>query len=121
MYDWIQVAIQLLREPRMGHWLLARRSMADPGELAYYICYGPAGTTLEVLARVVGARWSIEECFEESKGQVGLEQYEVWKWDGWYRHITLAMQAHAYLAVVRQRANALGRGKKGERQSAMKP
>ena len=46
----------------------------------------------------------IEECFEEAKGQVGLDQYEVRRWDGWYRHITLAMLAHAYLAVIRQEA-----------------
>ena len=47
--------------------------------------------------RVAGTRWTIEECFEEAKGEVGLDQYEVRKWDGWYRHITLAMLAHACL------------------------
>ena len=67
---------------------------------------------MEELARVAGTRWSIEECFEEAKGQVGLDQYEVRKWDGWYRHITLAMLAHAYLAVVRNQALGKG-GKRG--------
>ena len=90
-----------LREPGKGYWLLARRSVAKPEELAYYVCYGPAGTTLEELSRVAGTRWAIEECFEEAKGQVGLDQYEVRRWDGWYRHITLAMLAHAYLAVIK--------------------
>ena len=71
--------------------------------------------------RVAGIRWTIEECFEEAKGQVGLDQYEVRKWEGWYRHITLAMLAHAYLAVVRQQANAGRCGKKGESRSGMKP
>ena len=53
------------------------------GRLAYYVCYGPAVTTPEELARVAGTRWAIEECFEEAKGQVGLDQYEVRRWDGW--------------------------------------
>ena len=56
--------------------------------------------------RVAGTRWTIEECFQEAKGQVGLDQYEVRKWKGWYQHITLAMLAHAGLVVVRQKANA---------------
>ena len=71
--------------------------------------------------RVAGTRWTIEECFEEAKGQVGLDQYEVRKWEGWYRHITLAMLAHAYLAVVRQQANTCFNGKKGESQGGMNP
>ena len=85
-----------------------RCSLANPGELAYYVCYGPAGTTLEQLARVAGTRWAIEECFEEAKGQVGLNQYEVRRWDGWYRHITLAMLAHAYLSVIKHQAMEQG-------------
>ena len=104
VYDWALVEIRPLREPGKGYWLLVRRSVAKPEELAYYVCYGPAGTTLEELARVAGTRWAIEECFEEAKGQVGLDQYEVRRWDGWYRHITLAMLAHAYLAVIKYRS-----------------
>ena len=100
---------------------MARRSLAQPEELAYYVCFGPADTTLADLVQVAGTRWTIEECFEEAKGQVGLDQYEVRKWEGWYRHITLAMLAHAYLAVVRQQANACFDGKKGENRSGMKP
>ena len=105
------VDIRPLREPGQGYWLLVRRSLANPGELAYYVCYGPAGTSLEELARVAGTRWAIEECFEEAKGQVGLDQYEVRRWDGWYRHITLAMLAHAYLSVIKHQA--MGTGRKG--------
>ena len=88
VYDWAAVDIRPLREPGKGHWLLARRSIAKPGELAFYVCFGPADTTLEELVRVAGTRWAIEECFEEAKGEVGLDQYEVRRWDGWYRHIT---------------------------------
>ncbi len=109
------VEIRPLREPGKGHWLLARRSLANTGEL---VCYGPVGTTLEELARVAGTRWAIEECFEEAKGQVGLDQYEVRRWDGWHRHITLAMLAHAYLAVIRHRA--MGQGEKGAATVSMK-
>ena len=98
VYDWASVGIRPMREPGQGYWLLARRSIAQPEELAYYVCFGPAYTPLEELVRVAGIRWAIEECFEEAKGQVGLDQYEVRKWDGCHRHITLAMLAHAYLA-----------------------
>ena len=111
VYDWAAVDIRPLREPGKGHWLLVRRSVAKPEELAYYVCYGPSGTALEELVRVAGRRWTIEECFEEAKGQVGLDQYEVRRWDGWYRHITLAMLAHAYLTAIRQ--HALEQGEKG--------
>ena len=72
------------------------------------MCFGPAGTTLEELARVAGTRWATEECFEEAKGQVGLDQYEVRRWNGWYRHITLAMLAHAYLMVIRHQTMEQG-------------
>lgn len=69
-------------------------------ELAFYLCFGPAGTTLPELACVAGARWAIEECFQAAKNEVGLDQYQVRRYDGWHRHITLAMLAHAYLAVT---------------------
>ena len=104
VYDWARMEIRPLKEPGKGYWLLVRRSIAEPGELAYYVCFGPVDTTLEELVRVAGTRWTIEECFKEAKGEVGLDQYEVRKWDGWYRHITLAMLAHACQAVVRRQA-----------------
>ena len=91
VYDWTAVDLRPLREPGKDHWLLVRRSITNPGELAYYVCFGPAEMALEELMRVAGTRWTIEQCFEEAKGQVGLDQYEVRKWDGWYRGITLAM------------------------------
>ena len=118
VYDWAAVEIRPLREPGKGHWLLARRSLAKPGELAYYVCFGPAETALEELVRVAGTRWAIEECFEEAKGEVGLDQYEVRRWDGWYRHITLAMLAQAYLTVIRHQA--MEQGEKGATSVPMK-
>jgi SRSO17 transposase len=101
LYDWTRVAIRPLRERGWEHWLLVRRSLSDPEDLAYYVCYAPAGTSLEELVRVAGTRWAIEACIEEAKGEVGLDQYEVRKWGGWYRHITLALFAHAMLTVIR--------------------
>ena len=117
--------IRPLREPGKGHWLLARRSIAKPDELAYYVCFvcfGPAGTTPEELVRVAGTRWTIEECFEQAKGEVGLDQYEVRRWDGWYRHITLAMLAHTYLTVIRHQARhqAMAGGEKGATTAPMR-
>ena len=118
VYDWAVVAIRPLGEPGKGYWLLARRSIAQPGELAYFVCFGPAGTALEELVRVAGTRWAIEECFEEAKGQVGLDQYEVRRWDGWYRHITLAILAQAYLSVIKHQA--MEPGEKGAATVPMK-
>ncbi|NWN88512.1 MAG: IS701 family transposase, partial [Micrococcaceae bacterium] len=88
------------------HWLLARRSLQDPTDLAYYLCYTPANTTLITMALVAGARWSIEETFQTSKGETGLDHYQVRQYTGWYRHITLSMFAHAFLSVIRAKKGA---------------
>jgi SRSO17 transposase len=104
LYDWVRVPIRPLREPGWEHWLLVRRSLSDPADLAYYVCFAPTGTPLTELVRVAGTRWAIEGCIEAAKGEVGLDQYEVRKWDGWYRHLTLALFAHAILTVIRARA-----------------
>lgn len=84
--------------------LLVRRSISDPGEVTFYLTHAPDGTTLAGLVRVAGTRWSIESLFEQAKGEVGLDQYEVRSWVGWHRHVTLSMLALAYLAVVRHSA-----------------
>jgi SRSO17 transposase len=78
-----------------------RRSIEEPDELTAYTVFAPEGTTLQALARVAGSRWHIEIGFEEAKGEVGLDHYEVRSWHGWYRHITLALVAHAVLAAIR--------------------
>jgi SRSO17 transposase len=114
VYDWARVSIRPFAEPDKGHWLLAQRSIAKPEELAYYVCFGPGEVTLQELVRVAGLGWAIEESFEEAKGEVGLDQYEVRRWVGWYRHVTLALLAHAFLAVTRAKAGA----EKGESESA---
>ncbi len=110
-YDWVRVPIRPWSDPDHGYWLLGRRSLAEPAELAYFVCFGPAATPLAELVRVAGTRWTIEDGFAAAKGEVGLDHYEVRRWDGWYRHVTLALLAHAYLVVARR--GAVGAGKKG--------
>jgi SRSO17 transposase len=117
LYDWTWVRLPYENADGLAHWLLARRSLSDPTELAYYRGFGPADTTLGALVHVAGARWAIEENFEDAQGMVGLDQYEVRKWDAWYRHITLALLAHAYLAVTRHRARGAEQ-EKGEVQAS---
>ena len=99
LYHWARAAIRPLEETA-SYWLLVRRSLTDPEDLAYYLCHGPEPTPLLELVRVAGARWAIEETFQSAKGQVGLDQYQVRRYDSWYRHITLAMLAHAFLTVT---------------------
>jgi SRSO17 transposase len=105
LYDWACMSLPESEAywagSQAGRWLLMRRSIAEPEEIAYYLCYGPTETTVDELIRIAGRRWVIEDCFEAAKGEVGLDEYEVRKWDGWQRHITLCLLVHAYLAVVR--------------------
>jgi SRSO17 transposase len=90
--------------PGRGTGLLVRRKLDEPDDLAFYLTLAPEGTDLATLVRVAGTRWTIEACFEAAKGEVGLDEYEVRSWTGWHRHVTLAMLAHAYLAVIREAA-----------------
>jgi hypothetical protein len=106
LFDRSRVRLVRLRAPPWGHWLLVRRSIADPEDLAYFVVFGPAGRRLGDLARVAGRRWLVEECFEAAKQEVGLADYEVRSWRGWHRHATLAMLALALLAALRARLNA---------------
>jgi SRSO17 transposase len=110
LYDWTRVKLAAPATAGMARWLLVRRSRSD-GELAFYTCYGPAATPLVGLVRVAGTRWAVEESFEQAKGEVGLDHYEVRRWPGWYRHITLALLAHAFLAVTRAHAASPERAK----------
>ncbi|WP_380282573.1 IS701 family transposase [Kitasatospora purpeofusca] len=101
IYDWARVEVRPWHRPDRRHWVLARRSITDPTKVAYYIAYAPADATLNELIAVAGARWAIEECFQSAKGQCGLDDYQIRRHQGWYRHITLTMAAHAYLTVLR--------------------
>jgi SRSO17 transposase len=103
LYDWTRLPLATPATASMARWLLVRRRRRD-GELAFSACYGPVTTPLVGLVRVAGTRWAVEEGFEQAKGEVGLDHYEVRRWPGWYRHITLALLAHAFLAVTRAQA-----------------
>lgn len=100
-YDWRWLPLAAPLQPHWRRWLLVRRSLSDPTERTAYIVCAPETTVLATVVQVVGRRWTIEQCFEEAKGEVGLDQYEVRHWTGWYRHITLAMWAYALLTVLR--------------------
>jgi SRSO17 transposase len=110
LYDWTRVALAAPATAGMARWLLVRRSRSD-GELAFYACHGPAATPLVGLVRVAGASWAVEEGFQQAKGEAGLDHYQVRRWPGWYRHITLALLAYAFLAVTRAQAAGSERAK----------
>ena len=107
LFDWAVAELPTYSDttpPGWERWLLARRSLTrntkGEYEIAYYLCCAPTGTTDEDLIRVAGTRWAIEDCFQTAKTEVGLDQYQVRRYDAWYRHITLAMLAHTYLAIT---------------------
>ncbi len=82
VHDWARVPIRPWWAPGSGHWLLARRSITDPTEIAYYICYAPRRTTLAALIWVAGRRWPVEECFKQAKHGTGVDHYQVRTWRG---------------------------------------
>ena len=110
-YDWVRVRVLESRDQLPGPegWLLARRSISDPSDIAYYLSNAPQSTSLETLAEVAADRWSIETTIEEGKGETGLDEYEVRYWHSWHRHITLSMMAHAWLASIRHGAREKNR------------
>jgi SRSO17 transposase len=105
-YDWACQRIVEAREglPGPDGWLIARRSISDPTDIAYYLSNAPVDTPLLKLAQVASTRYTVEQCIEEAKGETGLDEYEVRYWHSWHRHITLSMMAHAWLASVRYKA-----------------
>jgi len=99
-YSWAWITLLPENDADTGwHHLLIRRNDAT-GELAYLRCYSPRPTTLHTLVAVAGQRWRIEESFQAAKGLTGLDQHQVRRWTSWHRWTTLAMLAHAFLAVA---------------------
>ena len=106
LYDWALVGTA----EGPGHRLLVRRSL-QPGEkgqleLAFFRCWPPRPVSLPEIVAVAGARWGVEDCFAEAKGEAGLDHYQVRKYRAWCRHATLSMLAHAFLAVTARAARA---------------
>jgi SRSO17 transposase len=110
LYDWAWLPCRSDAAPGWQKGLLIRRKLSKPGEFSFYLTLSPERISLAALVRVAGTRWAVEACFEAAKGEVGLDEYEVRSWKGWHRHVTLAMLAHAYLAVLRRRAATGGWG-----------
>jgi SRSO17 transposase len=106
-FDW---ALVELDKPEQEGWqrsLVVRRNLTSgekPADLAYILVFAPIGTTLQEMVIAIGTRWTVEQCIEESKGEVGLDEYEVRSYHGWHRHITLSMLAHAFLMVLRMQS-----------------
>jgi len=100
LYKWAHFP---LNSPKKGYkrYLLLRKSLNDPTHISYYLVSALEGVPLQEMVKAAGQRWAIEECFKAAKGEVGLDQYEVRSYKGWYRHITLAMLAYAFLVVTR--------------------
>ncbi|GAA2989394.1 hypothetical protein GCM10010519_23960 [Streptomyces lactacystinicus] len=98
-YDWAQADIDS-PPGRPGHrWLLVRHNR-HTGELAFYRCYSPRPIPLTTLVKVAGRRWTVEETFQATKGLAGLDEHQVRRWTSWHRWTTLAILAHAFLAVT---------------------
>ncbi|MBZ9644518.1 IS701 family transposase [Streptomyces sp. PSKA30] len=113
VYHWAALQIASIEDfdgemPTHQRWALARRSISKPDEIAYYLAHAPQGTDVGHLVRIAGMRWAIEEAFQAAKNECGLDQYEVRRYTGWMRHITLAMLAHAFLAAMAADAAAKG-------------
>ncbi|MFE9623535.1 IS701 family transposase [Streptomyces sp. NPDC006527] len=104
-YDWAQVVITA--PSLVDHQYLLIRRNRRTGELAYYRCYAPSPVPLSRLVMVAGSRWTVEEIFQSSKTLAGLDEHQVRRWDSWHRWVTMAMLAHAFLAVTaaRERRN----------------
>jgi SRSO17 transposase len=100
VYDWQVVTLDSPSIPGWKRYLLVRRSKTNPNELRAYICFAPEGTSPEKLIQIAGIRRTVERCFADSKSLVGLDQYEVRSYDGWYKHITFACLALALLTVL---------------------
>jgi SRSO17 transposase len=113
LYDWTRLPLNPPMQEGFQRWLVVRRSIENPDELSAYTVFCAEGTPLEKLAKVAGSRWRVEIGFEEAKGEVGLAHYEVRSWDGWYRHITLALFAHAFLASIRAEGVDIESSQKG--------
>lgn len=109
VYDWARVEVRPWHREDRKHWAIARRSVSRPDQISYYIAYCPADTTLDGLIHVAGSRWAVEECVRTAKQECGLDDYQVRRYPGWHRHITLAMAAHACLTVLKAREADTGK------------
>jgi SRSO17 transposase len=99
--DWTVIQLPDNAAEQGHRYILARRNIDDPTDLAYYFCYSNKPTSLEELVHVAASRWTVEECFQTGKNEAGLDHYQVRDYTAWYKHMTLAMIALAFLTIIK--------------------
>lgn len=99
--DWSAIRIPDNADKDRHRYILARRNIDDPTDLAYYFCYSNKPTNLEELVHVAASRWTVEECFQTGKNEAGLDHYQVRDYTAWYKHMTLSMIALAFLTIIK--------------------
>jgi SRSO17 transposase len=99
--DWAVIRLPDNANEQGHRYILARRGIDDPTDLAYYFCYSNKPTNLDELVHVAASRWTVEECFQTGKNEAGLDHYQVRDYTAWYKHMTLAMIALAFLTIIK--------------------
>jgi len=115
LYDWARIALPWRVDEDFERWLLIRRSRQNAQDCAYYLVFAPAGSDLAELAGAAGLRWTIEECFQRAKEELGLDHCEARSWHGWHRHMTLCMAALAFLAGLSAQLRRIAGSKPNEK------
>lgn len=105
IYKWCRKKINSDAPAGWHRWIVFRKNVKDENEIAFYIVFARDDSAIDSIAKAIGSRWTIEECFEMAKGEVGLDQYEIRSWIGWYRHITISIFALSFLAKLRDQLN----------------
>ena len=119
LYEWARIPLSSRQDQGFEHWLLIRRSRREPDNRAYYFAFAPVGVSLGELAGAAGLRWTIEECFERAKDDLGLDHCEARSWHGWHRHMSLCMAAAGFLARLAADLRRATWGKANERSPAV--
>ena len=98
-YEFARKRIMLSKdgEPTTAVWLLLKRTLGGRPQYWYYLSNAPLSTPLRVFVWLSGVRWAIEQCFEETKTELGMAHYEVRKYPGWHHHMLTCMLAHFFL------------------------
>jgi SRSO17 transposase len=120
LYDWARIALPWMVDDGFERWILIRRNRNNPEERAYYLVFSRTGTALSELAGAAGLRWTIEECFQRAKEELGLDHCEARSWHGWHRHMTLCMAAAAFLARLSAQLRQSAERKGNERSPAVR-
>jgi SRSO17 transposase len=85
--------------PGKDVWLYVRR--LENGKIKYALCNAPTDAPAEEVRKPALMRWSIEQCFNECKDYLGMDQYETRSWNAWHRHMLLTFIAHLFVIKLR--------------------